>query len=79
MKNFWPHRPKANGFLIQNFARKYSLKIPNGSPRQISNQLLDDRNLLSIRKDSKKNSIVNLSIKRIHWANRDFAEYKDIA
>ena len=79
MKNFWPHRPKAEGFSIQSFARKYRLKISNVSPSKSSNQLLYERNLLSIREDSEKISIVNLSTKRTHWANRDFSEYRKAA
>ena len=79
MKNFWPHRSKAEGFSIQNLARKYRLKISSVSSNQISNKLVDDRNVKSIKEESKKISTVNLSIKRIHWANRDFSEYKEVA
>ena len=79
MKNFWPHRSKANGFSIQNLARKYRLKISSESPNQISNQILGNKDPISITNDSDKKSIVDLSIKRIHWANRDFSEYKEIA
>ena len=79
MKNFWPHRSKVEGFSIQNLARKYRLKISSTSSNQISNKLLDDRNVISMKEESKKISIVNLSIKGIHWANRDFSEYKEAA
>ena len=79
MKNFWPHRSKAEGFSIQNLSRKYRLKISSSSSNQISNKLLDDRNVISMKEESKKISTVNLSIKRIHWANRDFSEYKEAA
>ena len=81
MKNFWPHRSKAKGFSIQNLAHKYRLKISNSrvSSNEISDQLLDDTNLISIQEEGKKISIANLSIKRIHWANRDFSEYKEAA
>ena len=79
MKNFWPHRSKAEGFSIQNLARKYRLKSSSGSSNQISNKLLEDSNVISMKKESKKISMVNLSIKRIHWANRDFSEYKEAA
>ena len=79
MKNFWPHRSKAEGFSIQNLARKYRLKISSVSSNQKSNKLVDDRNVISIKEESKKISTVNLSIKRIHWANRDFSEYKEAA
>ena len=78
MKNFWPHRSKAEGFSVQNLARKYRLKISSVSS-QISNKLVDDRNVISMKEESKKISTVNLSIKRIHWANRDFSEYKEAA
>ncbi|WP_269625197.1 hypothetical protein [Prochlorococcus marinus] len=79
MKNFWPHRSKAEGFSIQNLARKYRLKISSVSSNQISNQFVDDRNVINMKEESKKISTVNLSIKRIHWANRDFSEYKQAA
>ena len=79
MKIFWPHRPKAKGFSAQNLAFKYGLRISKVSPGQISNQLLDDRNLISTKKEGKNIPIGNLYIKRIHWANRDFSEYKDAA
>ena len=81
MKNFWPHRPDAKGFSIHNLARKYRLKISNSSfsSNEVSNQLLCNRNLISTREEGKKISIANLSIKKIHWANRDFSEYKEAA
>ncbi len=81
MKNFWPHRSKAKGFSIQNLASKYRLKIssPSVSCDDISNKLIDDSNLISMKEEDKKISIGNLSIKRIHWANRDFSEYKEAA
>ena len=79
MKNFWPHRPKAEGFAIQNFARKYRLKISSISSDKNSNQFLDDKNLMSTKEKVTKISTTYLSKKRIHWANRDFSEYKEAA
>ena len=81
MKNFWPHRSEAKGFSIQNLARKYRLKISNSiaSSNEVSNQLLGNSNLISRKEEGKKISISNLSIKKIHWANRDFSEYKEAA
>ena len=81
MKNFWPHRSKAKGFSIQNLARNYRLKISNSilSSNEISDQLGNDTNLISMKEEGKKIPIANLSIKRIHWANRDFSEYKEAA
>ncbi|WP_413678260.1 hypothetical protein [Prochlorococcus sp. MIT 0916] len=81
MKNFWPHRSKAKGFSIENLARNYRLKISNSrmSSNGIQDQLLDDKNLISMKEEGENISIANLSIKRIHWANRDFSEYKEAA
>ena len=81
MKNFWPHRSRAKGFSIQNLARKYRLNISssNVSLNEPSNQLIDESNLISMKEGGEKNSIANLSIKKIHWANRDFSEYKKAA
>ena len=81
MKNFWPHRSRAKGFSIQNLARKYRLKISSSSvsSNEVSNQFLDNSNLVSMKEEDKKISIANLSIKKIHWANRDFSEYKKAA
>ena len=81
MKNFWPHRSEAKGFSIQNLARKYRLNISKSiaPSNEVSNQLLGNRNLLSTIEEGKKISITNLSIKKTHWANRDFSEYKEAA
>ncbi|WP_413684084.1 hypothetical protein [Prochlorococcus sp. MIT 1011] len=79
MKNFWPHRPNVKGFSIQNLARKYRTKISGGTSNEISDQILDDKNLISMKAEGKRSSIANLSIERIHWANRDFSEYKEAA
>ena len=81
MKNFWPHRSKVKGFSIQNLARKYRLKTSKSSvfSNDNSNQILNGMNSISIKEEDKKISIANLSIKSIHWANRDFSEYKEVA
>ena len=69
------------GFSIQNLARKYRLKIssPRDYSNEDSNQIVDDRNLISLKEKGEKVLIDNLSFKRIHWANRDFSEYKEAA
>ena len=79
LKSFWPHRSSAKGFSIQNLASKYRSKISYLSSNEISNQLLDDKNLISMKEDCNGISIADLSRKRIHWANRDFSEYKEVA
>ena len=79
VKNFWPHRPNAKGFSIQNLARKYRSKISSVSSNKIKDQFQDDKNLISMKEGVKKISIDDLYIKKMHWANRDFSEYKKAA
>tara|TARA_Y100001968_G_C19346606_1_gene712380 strand:+ start:800 stop:1042 length:243 start_codon:yes stop_codon:yes gene_type:complete len=80
LKNFWPPRPIAKGFTIQNFARKYGLRFSSVSSAKNSNQRLsDDTDSCSILEDINNRLIVNQSIKKTHWANRDFSEYKEVA
>ena len=79
MKNFWPNRSKAKGFSIENLARKYREKISRNSSNEISNQFLVDRNLKSTKEDFNHIGISHLPIKKGHWANRDFSEYRDVA
>ncbi len=81
MKKFWPHRSNAKGFSIQNFASKNRLNISRSfdNSNQSSNKILDDWNLMSIKEKVKKGVISDVSIRKIHWANRDFSEYKDAA
>ena len=79
MKIFWPHRSNANGFSIQKLARDYRLKISSESADDVSNQNLENNKSKIIPNNANNISVVNLSSKRIHWANRDFSEYKKAA
>ena len=79
MKIFWPHRSNANGFSIQKLARDYRLKISSESADEVSNQNLENNKSKIIPNNVNNISVVNLSLKRIHWANRDFSEYKKAA
>ncbi len=79
MKIFWPHRSNANGFSIQKLARNYHLKISSESADEVSNQNLENNKSKIIPNNANNIPLVNLSIKRIHWANRDFSEYKKAA
>ena len=79
MKIFWPHRSNANGFSIQKLARDYRLKISSVSADDESNQNLENNKSKIIPNNANNISVVNLSSKRIHWANRDFSEYKKAA
>ena len=79
MKNFWPPRSKAKGFLIQSFARKYNERTSSLSTQKISNQFSANRIYEDINKDYDNTTISKLSIRKEHWANRDFSEYKQAA
>ena len=79
MKNFWPHRSKAKGFPIQNLAFKARKKNVSLSPDKISDNFFAERNLKSLIEKSNYKAISNISIKKQHWANRDFSEYREAA
>ena len=81
MKKFWPHRSESKGFNVRNLVRKYRLKsskvnVPNN---EITEQTLKDNNKGYFNVECENNSVSNLSIKRIHWANRDFSEYMNVS
>ena len=80
MSNFWPPRSTPIGFSIEGLAKKYRQKLSKVSYKksetieyneQLNSQIISDKDV--IRKD------FNSKINSIHWANRDFAEYKEAA
>ena len=79
MKNFWPQRSKVQGFSIKNIALNYREKLSNVSSAENLDEFSAERNLKSIIEDSNFVDTSNLSIKRGHWANRDFSEYREVA
>ena len=82
MKKFWPHRAKSKGFKVKNFFSKCSSKISNiNVPKnEITEEILKEKNKpFYVNDEGEKNSFFNLSINRIHWANRDFSEYKKVS
>ena len=79
MKNFWPYRSDAKGFSIENFASKYREKVSRFSFEKKTSQLLDKRELKSLKEERVNRVLSDLSLKKGHWANRDFSEYKEVA
>jgi len=79
MKFFWPRRSNAKGFSIQNVSSKYTVNISGDSSKEKPKKLLDHRVLKSKNKDSINIALSDLSIKKVHWANRDFSEYREAA
>ena len=67
-------------FILSTIPLTKNIKdTQNISSKKIENQLLEERNLIFEDEDSKHTDMPNISIKREHWANRDFSEYKDAA
>ena len=79
MKIFWPRRSNVKGFAIQNVASKYTVNISGDSSKEKPKKLLDHRVLKSKNKDSMNIALSDLSTKKVHWANRDFSEYREAA
>ena len=79
MKNFWPHRVDVKGFSIENLARQYREKISDISSKKTLKEIVKDRNLNSLDEDSKDIFQSQILEKKVHWANRDFSEYREIA
>ena len=79
MKFFWPHRSDAKGFVIESLSPESREKSSKVLSHEILNQSLDQNNLKSTKEECKNLPPSNLSIKKGHWANRDFLEYRKIA
>tara|TARA_Y100001968_G_scaffold11775_1_gene9832 strand:- start:110 stop:355 length:246 start_codon:yes stop_codon:yes gene_type:complete len=79
LKIFWPKRSDAKGFSTQSIASKSREKISGLYSDRNSNNSRDDRDFKSIKENKKFIAISPLPIKKTHWANRDFSEYKNVA
>ena len=77
MKIFWPYRSKAKGFSNEKLPEKYHEKTSSVSSAEITNQFLGEKTLKAIKKNSHYIPESRLSLKRGHWANRDFSEYRE--
>ncbi len=79
LKSFWPRRSEAKGFSIENLARRYRERISSTSSSETLSELVDDRKLKSLEEVITNKQIPTSSLKRVHWANRDFSEYREVA
>ena len=75
MNKFWPPRPAAEGFSIEKLARHYRDKISKDSADK-KEQIYIPENFI---KDQEKQLNFKSNKQSIHWANRDFIEYKEAA
>ena len=80
MNHFWPSRPNPEGFSIDKLARGYRDKISKFSYQKGNEKLNEDLP----KKNSLKSRLIdskafNSNPIPIHWANRDFEEYRDAA
>ena len=80
MRNFWPPRPSAKGFSIENLALKYRERLSKVSSSDFSKKELP-KEITSNMKKIEEREILKSQIcsNSIHWANRDFSEYRDAA
>ena len=80
MRNFWPQRPSAKGFSIERLALKYRERLSKVSSSNVSKKELSNEISTNIIEIEKKEILkYQLSSNSIHWANRDFSEYRDAA
>ena len=79
MKFFWPSRANAKGFSIGNLSLKYNDKTAKVSSIEIQNKCTVGSSLRSKNKDINYVESNVISRKKVHWANRDFSEYEDVA
>ena len=80
MRNFWPPRASAKGFALDHLALKYRERISKVSLSNFSKKELQKEITSNIIKMKKKEIIKSqVYANSIHWANRDFSEYRDAA
>ncbi len=80
MRNFWPQRPSAKGFSIENLALRYREKLAKVSSSNVREKELHNERRSNVIKIEKKGILKSQPYSNsIHWANRDFAEYRDAA
>ena len=78
--NFWPPRSKPKGFSIETLARKYRQKLSSVSYEAVATSSQND-NLEEVISPLKHIQEINIDPKTrsMHWANRDFSEYREVA
>ena len=66
MSTYWPQRPSAKGFSIERLANDYRQRLAtfSSSNKQTSN----------IESSQEMEALTQSN--PLHWANRDFAEYR---
>ncbi len=76
MTYFWPPRHTPKGFSIESLAKKYREKISG-----VSSQKSKKKPSSSLKEVYQENRFLNkdLNSENIHWANRDFSEYRRVA
>ena len=81
MTQFWPRRPDPKGFSIERLAKGYREKISKNSNKKPLSSF-SDKKIITLKSkliDRNTEDIKNSKEGYIHWANRDFLEYKDAA
>tara|TARA_B100000131_G_scaffold305084_1_gene330705 strand:+ start:302 stop:520 length:219 start_codon:yes stop_codon:yes gene_type:complete len=72
LNNYWPRRNPPKGFSIERLSKEYRLKISrlssSSSPVKLEQSEFNE-----------KKSVLHLYQNNVHWANREFYEYFDVA
>ena len=79
MKNFWPHRVNPKGFSIENLARKYRQKISDVNSSNTLKGSVNNIGINSLQEERRNIIVPDVSVNKLHWANRDFSEYREVA
>ena len=82
MSRYWPRRPSPEGFSIERLAKKYREKLANNfaedpiPPTEMQVTAEETRVLL---RTNTPDELKTSRVVSIHWANRDFKEYREVA
>ncbi len=84
MTDYWPKRVAPEGFSIEKLAKSYRAKLSNVTSfkKKISQEDSTEKVVSLDIANDPQGSLDNLKGfdgGLIHWANRDFIEYSDIA
>tara|TARA_B100001250_G_C19254039_1_gene552037 strand:- start:332 stop:574 length:243 start_codon:yes stop_codon:yes gene_type:complete len=80
MSYFWPRRSTPKGFSIEGLANQYREKLTKGSVEELKSR--KNCNQFDFKDSSCKNTNAiskEPKVEFVHWANRDFIEYKEAA
>ena len=74
-------RPSPKGFSKNNHSKKLEKNLSNNFLGKSNYSISDEKSLTGNTEhiETKNNQMILTKIENIHWANRDFIEYKNVA